>query len=95
MSRGCCCCFASACLAEQASSPLRVIKCFFPWGKQSHPRDTLLQVEWVGAIWPDPVWRRSTSSRPRRGAPDRRSDEAVVSDSEEHKVDEDGDYYHN
>ena len=32
------CCFASACLAEQARSPLRAINCLVPWGTETIPR---------------------------------------------------------
>ena len=37
---GCCycCCLASACLAEQAHSPLRVIHYIVPWGTDAIPR---------------------------------------------------------
>ena len=33
----CCCCVASACLAEQARSPLRAINCLVPWGTEAIP----------------------------------------------------------
>ena len=31
-------CLASACLAEQARSPLRAINCLVPWGTEAIPR---------------------------------------------------------
>ena len=34
----CCCCFASACLAEHGSFPLRAINCFVTYGTKAIPR---------------------------------------------------------
>ena len=69
-----CCCFAAACLAEQARSPLMAINCLVPWGTEAIPRvrcsrpNCSEQKERWGRF--DPTLFGVGVHPPRRGAPD-------------------------